>query len=381
MVLTPRLSLLLGWYIAYIDRDPATIARQQALEKKKKSDMDEQERELLRIQKQIEEVKKFEEQEGHEAGEEAGENETKEGKEVSLDDEGKKVAFSFGKVKKENKVPFKSQEEGENADEAQQVQTYEELVIEDGRESDSKKRKIDDRDRDRRDREHDRDRNRDRDRDRDRRDKERDRDRDRDRDRRDRDRDRNERRRDDKEEEMAAVKKARTKWDMNETTASTSRATSNKEKEKQKDGKQRGLSSLEQIMRENEKRKEHQTRHDYWLTPGIVVKIMHKTVGGGKYYKQKAVVKEVEGKYVAQVSTLDSGDVLRLDQDFLETVLPAIGGRVKILNGPNRGQLAQLKAIDVDKFCATVQLVTGVRSGDTIAGVEYEDIAKVADKQ
>ena len=34
-------------------------------------------------------------------------------------------------------------------------------------------------------------------------------------------------------------------------------------------------------------------RKDHWLTEGIVVKVMNKKLGGGKYYKAKGVVKEV----------------------------------------------------------------------------------------
>eukprot|EP00061_Rhincodon_typus_P013545 g39980.t1 len=33
-----------GWYIQYIDRDPETICRQQELEKKKKQELDDEER-------------------------------------------------------------------------------------------------------------------------------------------------------------------------------------------------------------------------------------------------------------------------------------------------------------------------------------------------
>jgi DNA/RNA-binding protein KIN17 len=117
------------------------------------------------------------------------------------------------------------------------------------------------------------------------------------------------------------------------------------------------------------------TKTDYWLADGIVVKVKHKTVGGGKYYNQKGVIEQVEGRYVGQIKMLQSGDVLRLDQDFLETVLPALEGRVLVLNGPHRGERATLKAIDIDKFCATIQL-SG--SGELVKGIAYEDIAKLA---
>lgn len=61
-------------------------------------------------------------------------------------------------------------------------------------------------------------------------------------------------------------------------------------------------------------------RKDYWLRPGVVVKVMNKKVGGGKYYKKKARLRKVVERYVGEVKMLDSGDRLRVDQDDLETV-------------------------------------------------------------
>lgn len=42
-----------GWYIQYIDRDPETIRRQLELEKKKKQDLDDEEKTAKFIQEQV----------------------------------------------------------------------------------------------------------------------------------------------------------------------------------------------------------------------------------------------------------------------------------------------------------------------------------------
>lgn len=42
-----------GWYVQYIDRDPETIRRQEELERKKKQDLDDQERGALFIEEQV----------------------------------------------------------------------------------------------------------------------------------------------------------------------------------------------------------------------------------------------------------------------------------------------------------------------------------------
>lgn len=42
-----------GWYIQYIDRDPETIRRQLELEKKKKQDLDDEEKTAKFIEEQV----------------------------------------------------------------------------------------------------------------------------------------------------------------------------------------------------------------------------------------------------------------------------------------------------------------------------------------
>ena len=40
-------------------------------------------------------------------------------------------------------------------------------------------------------------------------------------------------------------------------------------------------------MQQEQKRKEAKGRKDYWLHEGIVVKVLNKRLGDGKYYKEK----------------------------------------------------------------------------------------------
>lgn len=42
-----------GWYIEYIDRDPETIRRQEELARKKKHDLDDEERSARFIEEQV----------------------------------------------------------------------------------------------------------------------------------------------------------------------------------------------------------------------------------------------------------------------------------------------------------------------------------------
>ncbi|MBA7573361.1 hypothetical protein ES708_15157 [subsurface metagenome] len=104
-----------------------------------------------------------------------------------------------------------------------------------------------------------------------------------------------------------------------------------------------GRSALDDLMKEQEKAKERSNRKDYWLCEGIIVKVMSKGLADKGYYKQKGTVKKVIDKYVGEIEMLDSKHVLRVDQEELETVIPQIGGLVRIVNGAYRGSNARLK--------------------------------------
>ncbi|XP_041457978.1 DNA/RNA-binding protein KIN17-like isoform X2 [Lytechinus variegatus] len=72
-----------GWFITYIDRDPETLRRQEAMKKKDKMDLDDEERIMKHIQEQVS------------RGESYGSKQT-EFTELKRDDEEEKVTFSFG---------------------------------------------------------------------------------------------------------------------------------------------------------------------------------------------------------------------------------------------------------------------------------------------
>ncbi|KAL6980525.1 DNA/RNA-binding protein kin17 [Sarracenia purpurea var. burkii] len=135
--------------------------------------------------------------------------------------------------------------------------------------------------------------------------------------------------------------------------------------------------ALDDLMKEQERAKERINRKDYWLCEGIIVKVMSKALAKNGYYKQKGIVRKVIDKYVGEIEMLDSKHVLRVDQEELETVIPQIGGLVRIVNGAYRGSQAKLLAVDTDKFCARVQIEKGIYDGRVLQAVEYEDFCKV----
>lgn len=140
----------------------------------------------------------------------------------------------------------------------------------------------------------------------------------------------------------------------------------------------KGGGVLDELMREQEEAKERHNRKDYWLCEGIVVKVMSKALANKGYYKQKGVVRRVIDKYVGEIETLEKKHVLRVDQEELETVIPQIGGLVRIVNGAYRGSNARLLAIDTDNFSAKLKIEKGIYDGKVLRAIDYEDICKLA---
>ncbi|KAL6459838.1 hypothetical protein MHYP_G00315970 [Metynnis hypsauchen] len=135
-------------------------------------------------------------------------------------------------------------------------------------------------------------------------------------------------------------------------------------------------SALDEII-EMEEQKKKSLRSDNWIRPDIVVKVITKRLGD-KYHKKKAVIREVQDKYTAMVKMIDSGDKLKLDQSHLETVIPAPGKRVVIVNGQYRDAEAILEGIDEKNFSAILTIDSGHMKGKRVEGIAYEDFSKQA---
>ncbi|VEU40679.1 unnamed protein product [Pseudo-nitzschia multistriata] len=130
-----------------------------------------------------------------------------------------------------------------------------------------------------------------------------------------------------------------------------------------------------------------------WLYRDIMVRVVSKRLAGGKYFRKKAVVDTIVGDgFAAEVEVLgDSedgvdGDILRLDQDDLETVIPKVssGGKpkkVRILRGEFRGEKATIEHLDKSKYRADLILYKPKRDEDRgrrLRKVPYEDFSQIA---
>lgn len=268
-----------GWFVQYVDRDPETIRRQEAVKAKERMDMDDAERTSQFIQKQIER-----------AAESAKHISPAEYTELQRQDEDEKVVFSLASTKKDDTVS----------------------KILPAQENPFKKPKD-------------------------------------------------------------PLAPSTSKVSLSSATSSSSSSTA-KKTDKAGD-KRKAKSALDEIMEVEEKKKEKTNRKDYWLCKDIVVKVVYKKLGD-KYYKQKAYVKEVRDLFTGIIKMLDSGDVLKVDQTHVETVIPAIGKTVVVVNGAYRGEVATLEGLDEKNFCCSIRINQGLLQGRVVHGVQYEDISK-----
>ncbi|XP_036433154.1 DNA/RNA-binding protein KIN17 [Colossoma macropomum] len=251
-----------GWYVQYIDRDPETIRRQEELEKKKKQDLDDEERSARFIEEQVRRGR-----EGKEPEEEPVFTELK------RDNEEEKVTFNLGS--------------------------------------------------------------------------------------------------------SAAVGPSKASSSLGPSGFKVTPSTKRKDHSHSANSKdKKKKSALDEIM-EMEEQKKKSLRSENWIRPDIVVKVITKRLGD-KYYKKKAVIREVQDKYTAVVKMIDSGDKLKLDQSHLETVIPAPGKRVVIVNGQYRDAEAILEGIDEKNFSATLSIDSGHMKGKRVEGIAYEDFSKQA---
>ncbi|KAG7349741.1 Kin17 curved DNA-binding domain containing protein [Nitzschia inconspicua] len=134
------------------------------------------------------------------------------------------------------------------------------------------------------------------------------------------------------------------------------------------------------------KKKDPYARKDYWLYEGIVVRVITKNLADGKYFRRKAIVDRLVDKYTAEVEVLnsnpgahDGGDVLRLDQHDLETVIPKQDDRkqkVRILNGKYRGSKAKIEYLDKKNYQADLRL--SGEDGKCLKNVLFEDFSQIA---
>jgi DNA/RNA-binding protein KIN17 len=109
-----------------------------------------------------------------------------------------------------------------------------------------------------------------------------------------------------------------------------------------------------------------------WLMPEVVVRIISSKVGSG-LKNEKAVILDVRDDEADLIVIKTGQDVEGVSSKRLETVIPGVGGRVKVVgNHPARGRIGVVQELHHDDSQATIKLANG-----QVLRLEYEDISKV----
>jgi len=325
-----------GWYIKYIDRDPDVLAQQEAIKKKEKMDMDDDMRNRERIQKMIaalQENATLSDNDEDLSSEEELENSKKESISIS---EGEKVQFKLTTnlptpiLTTSVSVPSLPKKISFLDEPAQTTPTTEQKPEEPPIESNDKKRRFSETT--------------------------------------------------DSTQNNNSSKKIRKTEKTNQLTA-LEQLTSDLKKKQSIREKIEERKKIEKLQKEKEREKVqvqsiNQTPPeitDNWLIPGLVVKVMNKSLGEGSYYGKKGKIVGVADVYVGIIQMVDTNHKLKIDQLELETVIPAIGSDIAIVNGEHRGKVGILEEVNVDTYKAIV------RVDDDIVQKDYEDVCKISD--
>lgn len=137
------------------------------------------------------------------------------------------------------------------------------------------------------------------------------------------------------------------------------------------------MKSRQSIVQETSTSKEDNVMkkvEDVWICQNIVVKIVSPSLKEHGYFKKKGRIVKVEG-YEAEIDMLDSGDVIRVDQQELETVVPSPGKRVLVVRGQYKGIVGTLTSLEKEKYGAMIQLKHNGQ--DKSVFLEYESFSRL----
>jgi len=160
--------------------------------------------------------------------------------------------------------------------------------------------------------------------------------------------------------------------------SSSSRANGSREQ------KERKVSAMESVRLEHEAAKKRQRVNELppssaedgpqpWLAIGLIVKVMHQDLAGGKFYRKKGRIEKVHDKHVADVRMLEGAALIRIEQEMLETVIPNMGKQVLVVKGAHKGSFAKMIAVDFEQFAVSVTLDDGTK----VEGLGYDEVCKV----
>ncbi|CAL7939568.1 unnamed protein product [Xylocopa violacea] len=149
-----------------------------------------------------------------------------------------------------------------------------------------------------------------------------------------------------------------------------------KQEESSEDSIEKATSTIKSEKHKS-KLSEDENNEERWLREGLVVKVVTKSLGD-KYYKAKGVVQSVSNNsFVGKVKLKSPEEVenhvIKIDQEYLETVIPAIGKEVMILWGKFKGMKGVVHKLHIESYSIDVKLD---KDSTVIKRLPYEQVCK-----
>ncbi|XP_025160599.1 DNA/RNA-binding protein KIN17 [Harpegnathos saltator] len=160
--------------------------------------------------------------------------------------------------------------------------------------------------------------------------------------------------------------------DINEDTPATSKSTNEKNEKRKICNNDEKMKSTKKFKSDN-----NPSATEGWLKEGLMVKVISKSLGD-KYYKAKGIVQTVGkdnfvGKVKLKTPEEVNGHIIQLDQEYLETVIPAIGKEVLILWGKHKGKKAVVKKLHIEYYSIDVEFE---QDKTIVEMLPYEQVCK-----
>ncbi|XP_034172635.2 kin17 DNA and RNA binding protein [Osmia lignaria lignaria] len=136
-------------------------------------------------------------------------------------------------------------------------------------------------------------------------------------------------------------------------------------------------SSLKKTDKHKSKHDPDDSNEEGWLRENLMVKVITKTLGE-RYYKAKGIIESIENSnFVGKVKLKSPEEVenhvIKIDQEYLETVIPAIGKDIIILWGKYKGMKGVVHKVHIENYCIDVKL----KENDTVVKkLPYEQVCK-----
>lgn len=163
--------------------------------------------------------------------------------------------------------------------------------------------------------------------------------------------------------------------DFEQEKATSSKSINEKSEKQKRSNDSREMKYVKKIKSENDS-----SVIEGWLKEDLMVKVITRSLGD-KYYKAKGVVQTIEedgfvGKVKLKSPEEVNGHIIRLDQEYLETVIPAIGKEVLILWGKHKGEKAKVMKLHIEHYSVDVELVGNKK---IVEMLPYEQVCKYVD--